>query len=364
AGGRRRARHGLRLRALHLQGADDRPRAGRTLPAGARSLAEPPGRGARRKRWDGRGAVALRPTSEALVHDCAGPVGRPAPRRRVRERTRFRGAEADLGATRLPPFKVCGETPISGASKATPHPPQPLLIVLLRPSLLLLALLAAATLRAQPVVDGVTVGIGVSTYQGDLDLNPNDGPVEFLALGSPFVHVAADRTFGPVITEASLQLDRYAIESELIDMHLTAASLNLTGGLRFEVTEQVPIQVFAGVAPMLVMPTYDRLDDSVTAGNAYAFEEQGGHLAWPVRGGPSVLTNASNPDVERGGVSGYGVVGARLWLTDLFQLQGSAGYDDRLSLEVELLFRPFSGDLRLEPYVFAGVGGQFEGEDR
>ena len=82
------------------------------------------------------------------------------------------------------------------------------------------------------------------------------------------------------------------------------------------------------------------------------------------RGGPSVLTNASNPDVERGGVSGYGVVGARLWLTDLFQLQGSAGYDDRLSLEVELLFRPFSGDLRLEPYVFAGVGGQFEGEDR
>src|SRR5690606_7130311 len=263
AGGRRRARHGLRLRALHLQGADDRPRAGRTLPAGARSLAEPPGRGARRKRWDGRGAVALRPTSEALVHDCAGPVERPVPRRRVRVRTRFRGAEADLGATRLPPFKVCGETPISGASKATPHPPQPLLIVLLRPSLLLLALLAAATLRAQPVVagvtvgiggspyqgdlaliphdgpvelrplrrpplplpllppptpraqpvvDGVTVGIGVSAYQGALDLNPTAGPVEFLALGSPFVHVAADRTFGPVITEASLQLDRYAIE--------------------------------------------------------------------------------------------------------------------------------------------------------
>lgn len=152
--------------------------------------------------------------------------------------------------------------------------------MLLRPSLLLLALLAAATLRAQPVVDGVTVGIGVSTYQGDLDLNPNDGPVEFLALGSPFVHVAADRTFGPVITEASLQLDRYAIESELIDMHLTAASLNLTGGLRFEVTEQVPIQVFAGVAPMLVMPTYDRIDDSVIAGNAYDFEEQGGHVVW------------------------------------------------------------------------------------
>src|SRR5690606_5850236 len=212
--------------------------------------------------------------------------------------------------------------------------------------------------------------------------------------------------FGTVITEASLQLDRYAIESQLIDMHLTAASLNLTSGFRFEVTEQVPIQVFAGVAPMLVMPTYDRIDDSVIAGNAYDFEEQGAHVVWtfPVgvviqdvvrfgfrfvagddfdstaghtdapdfitfvslgyrfdllrcggpaeaaphpppsalrtmmlrrllplllllpcaapdaaaqaalmfRGGPSVLTNASNPDVERGGVSGYGVVGARL----------------------------------------------------
>ena len=83
-----------------------------------------------------------------------------------------------------------------------------------------------------------------------------------------------------------------------------------------------------------------------------------------LRGGPSVMTNPSDPEVQSGGVSGYGAIGARLWLTNLFELQGSVGYDDRLSLETELLIRPFSSDLRYEPFLFVGVGGQFEGDDR
>lgn len=146
--------------------------------------------------------------------------------------------------------------------------------------LLLLALGCAAALRAQPVIDGLTLGGGVSIYQGDLDYNPGDGPVEFLSFGSPAVFVAADRAFGRIVTEATLQVDRFSIESDLIKMHLLAPSLNLTAGVNMDVIEPGSVRLYAGVAPLLAMPSYDRIDQRAIDNQGVGFEEMGTHLVW------------------------------------------------------------------------------------
>ena len=160
-----------------------------------------------------------------------------------------------------------------------PHPktPPPVLLRLLA---LLSGLLCATALQAQPLVDGLTLGGGVAIDQGDLDWNPEDGPVEFLSFGSPSVFAAVDRAFGPVVAEASLQFDRYAIKSELVDLNLFTSSLNLTAGIPINVIRPGFFRLYAGVAPMLVAPTYERVDDRVLNGSAYDFEQQGAHVVW------------------------------------------------------------------------------------
>ena len=50
-------------------------------------------------------------------------------------------------------------------------------------------------------------------------------------------------------------------------------------------------------------------------------------------------------------------VGSRLWLSDLFQIQGAVNVQGRVSAEATLLFRPFAHGGAIEPYVFAGIGG-------
>jgi formylglycine-generating enzyme required for sulfatase activity len=80
-----------------------------------------------------------------------------------------------------------------------------------------------------------------------------------------------------------------------------------------------------------------------------------------LRGGPSILADPTAPEVEAGGVSGFAQVGARFWLTDLFQVQTALGYDNRFTAEGALYVRPFANSpLAVEPYAFAGVGTQFE----
>lgn len=78
------------------------------------------------------------------------------------------------------------------------------------------------------------------------------------------------------------------------------------------------------------------------------------------RGGPSVLVNPSRADAEAGSVGGLVQVGGRLWLSEMFQLQGLVGYDHRLTTEAAVYFRPFVRSSKLEPYLFAGYGVQFE----
>lgn len=83
-----------------------------------------------------------------------------------------------------------------------------------------------------------------------------------------------------------------------------------------------------------------------------------------VRGGPSILTNPSAQVAESGSVTANVQFGARVWLTELFQLQGTLGYDDRFTTEAALYVRPFDHAMKVEPYVFAGFGLQFGDDSR
>ena len=144
---------------------------------------------------------------------------------------------------------------------------------------LLTAFATPAALQAQPLVDGVSIGAGLSSYHGDLDWNPNNGPAEFLAAGNVGLFVAADRSFGPVIAESALRYDRLAIDYPLVEMTLNTVSLDLTAGYGFDFIRPLFFRVFAGVSPMLVMPNYERVDQEALDGSILTFQETGTHVA-------------------------------------------------------------------------------------
>lgn len=83
-----------------------------------------------------------------------------------------------------------------------------------------------------------------------------------------------------------------------------------------------------------------------------------------LKGGPSVLTNPSAQVDEAGEVVPDVHAGARVWLTDLFQVQGTVGYSDRFTAGGALLVRPFDAARALEPYAFVGYGVLFGDERR
>lgn len=146
-------------------------------------------------------------------------------------------------------------------------------------ALLLLLVAASASLHAQPLVDGVSLGAGLSSYHGDLDWNPDNGPAEFLAAGNVGLFVAADRSFGPVIAESVLRYDRVNIDYPLVEMTLNTVSFDLTAGVGFNVVRPLFFRIFAGVSPMLVMPRYDRVDREALESSILDFEETGTHVA-------------------------------------------------------------------------------------
>ena len=82
------------------------------------------------------------------------------------------------------------------------------------------------------------------------------------------------------------------------------------------------------------------------------------------KGGPSLLANPSSQYAESGDVAANAHLGARVWLTDLFQLQATVGYADRFTTEAALYVRPFDRGRTLEPYAFVGYGVMYGDELR
>lgn len=137
---------------------------------------------------------------------------------------------------------------------------------------LVLALLAAPLLYAQPLADGITVGVGLSSYHGDLDWNPDNGPAEFLAAGNLGAFVAADRAFGPVVTEGALQYNRIGIDFPGAEMAINMISLDLTAGPSFDLFRPGFLRLYAGVSPALLLTNYDDVDETELGG--YTLDEQ------------------------------------------------------------------------------------------
>lgn len=144
---------------------------------------------------------------------------------------------------------------------------------------LCLGLALPTALRAQPIVDGVTAGLSASMFQGDMDANPGNGPVEYLSFADLGAFVGVDRKFGPVIGEATLYADRFRLENQHVAMTLGAVGLDLTAGFAFDVVRPGFLRVFAGVSPTLVLPSYHRVSERLEDISMVTFEEHGTRVA-------------------------------------------------------------------------------------
>jgi hypothetical protein len=134
------------------------------------------------------------------------------------------------------------------------------------------AVLVAPLVQAQPLVDGVSVGVGLSSYHGDLDWNPDTGPAEFLAASNLGAFVAADRAFGPIVTEGVLQVKRIAIDFPGAEMAINMLALDLTSGPRFDLFRPGLLRFYAGVSPALLLTNYHGVDEARLGD--YEFDEQ------------------------------------------------------------------------------------------
>jgi len=136
----------------------------------------------------------------------------------------------------------------------------------------LVVVLAAPVLQAQPLVDGLTVGVGISTYHGDLDWNSDDGPAEFLAAGNLGAFVAADRSFGPFVMEGALHYKRIGIDFPGAEMSIHMIGLDLTSGPSLHLFRPDLFRFYVGISPTLVLTGYDDVDEAALEG--YEFDEQ------------------------------------------------------------------------------------------
>lgn len=115
-------------------------------------------------------------------------------------------------------------------------------------------------LAAQPLVDGVTIGGGVSLYQGEFDFNPRNDPARFIASGTLHAFVGVDRAVGAVIFESTLQYDRLRMDGEALTKTVDMISLDVTGSVPLQLPRPVSVRLFAGVSPALQFNSYDRIN--------------------------------------------------------------------------------------------------------
>ena len=147
--------------------------------------------------------------------------------------------------------------------------------------LLLAALFALGCVpasSAQPLFDGLTLGIGLTNYHGDLDWNQDRGrrrgTMGHLTRGNVTFFGGVDRRFGPVTGEAVLGYTNLSIDFPQVEASLRTISLDLTAGYTFDIIRPEFIRVYAGVAPLVVIPRYDRVDQRVLDNSILAFERQ------------------------------------------------------------------------------------------
>lgn len=83
-----------------------------------------------------------------------------------------------------------------------------------------------------------------------------------------------------------------------------------------------------------------------------------------LKAGPSLLAGSIGPTTGGDDIQANLQIGARTWLTDLFQLQGTIGYTNQFSAEGTVQIRPYGQGQKIEPYGFFGYSYLFAGEGR
>lgn len=105
----------------------------------------------------------------------------------------------------------------------------------------------------------MSVGVGLGIYQGELDKNSADNPIEFFASGNVGVTALADGVVGPLIWEGGLSYQRVDIEVNEADIDVNVVGAEFTIGKDFRLLKRNRfLRVFAGIAPAFVSSTYNR----------------------------------------------------------------------------------------------------------
>jgi hypothetical protein len=178
------------------------------------------------------------------------------------------------------------------------------------------------------VISNVTLGVGLATYYGDLDANPNNNIVKHIGLSSIGLRAGVDRLLG--------QYDQYGVSARLAyeyasgstkygyGFSASALSLDFLGEYELPIVQPEFVRVFAGGGPMLVIPGEYRAPNTVNCqdlqGTGCVATDLGTRVRASAVGGVTLLE--------------FIRVGVRVMSDDFFD--GYAGFspDDRQSPDI------------------------------
>ncbi|MEM8599333.1 MAG: hypothetical protein AAGF99_05395 [Bacteroidota bacterium] len=150
-------------------------------------------------------------------------------------------------------------------------------------SLALVALLLVGTWLSVPAthaqgraIDGLTLGLGLGVYQGELDRNASSNPLEYFALAEFSLSVHADKALTPaLLTEAGLVYHRFNIDVDADNsMGVNVFAFDVIGGVRIGLFGRPGfLRLQGGVAPTMVATTYNFSTPDVLESRGYEFEQ-------------------------------------------------------------------------------------------
>jgi hypothetical protein len=124
---------------------------------------------------------------------------------------------------------------------------------------------AQAAEESSPFVHGITIGVGLSTYQGDLSRNPDNNVLKYISSATPSVLVRADRRFGQFQQfglNAELQYHRVSGKttsggSQPLEFSNNLVGLDFTADYDLPYIRQGLFRVYLGGGPLFVIsPSY------------------------------------------------------------------------------------------------------------
>ncbi|MEM6785048.1 MAG: hypothetical protein AAF624_15110 [Bacteroidota bacterium] len=125
-------------------------------------------------------------------------------------------------------------------------------------------------------IDGLTLGLGLGVYQGELDRNVASNPIEYFALAEFSLSVHADRALSPfILAETGLVYHRFNIDVDADNkMGVNVFAFDINAGLRIGVFGRPGfIRAQAGVAPTMISTTYNFSTPDVLESLGYTFEQ-------------------------------------------------------------------------------------------